>query len=708
LNSVEIGRLIGWEASLTAENAEHVRRSGTMRIVDRTNLTNVAYSLSIDADQDPVASDDHVTYTLYVGNLGLSNATDTTMTFTLPPEVTFVSATGNGAEVGGVVSWNLGTLLSGSSDRVQVTVVAGVGLPNGTLVESTLAVEGILNGLPTKHSASHLLFVDNSPNDLELAMRVEKAVGEQNRYTRIELTVANRSSTSLTGTTVHLDYPYALQQYFDDSAVPPVACSARTANGYCDGGEIATWTVGTLAPGEVRHIYMIPIASASLAGTVAPLRAWAKADNGEHVRHSRVMVFDEDTPFLLGVGVDRDPVSPGQALYYTISFNNQGGTNSLDTVLDFEVPEGTTFLAASDGGVLRQGIVSWDLGTLIAGAVDRVFVKVRVDGNQTSGQLIELQDVRIRGLVDGAQEMQVGSFVSHVETAAQELLLTQKVLTNSAQTDEQVSVSLELTNSSAVTMTGVQLRLRFPRGLVSTPEAAITDIVDCVGSVGSTRNCDLWETAVWDFTTIPAGETRSVAFNPTIADLPYGAVMEWFAQASADNGDYVVNHWTTLASTTLHVDSDGDGITDPYDNCPTVPNLDQADFLLDRRGDPCDPDDDEDGIPDVYENSHGFLNPWNPADGNLDEDRDGLTNRQEFDLGTEPDDADSDNDGIPDGYEAASPVLSPLDPSDATLDSDGDGFTNLQEYLARTDPNDSDSVPNNAAVITIIQQLLLE
>jgi hypothetical protein len=94
------------------------------------------------------------------------------------------------------------------------------------------------------------------------------------------------------------------------------------------------------------------------------------------------------------------------------------------------------------------------------------------------------------------------------------------------------------------------------------------------------------------------------------------------------------------------LDSDGDGIPDPDDNCPSDENSDQADADGDEIGDVCDPDDDNDAVLDPDDNC--------PFDANSDQaDADG----DEIGDVCDPDD---DNDGVPDGEdECASSDLGP-------------------------------------------------
>jgi len=168
---------------------------------------------------------------------------------------------------------------------------------------------------------------------------------------------------------------------------------------------------------------------------------------------------------------------------------------------------------------------------------------------------------------------------------------------------------------------------------------------------------------------------RNIDFDPD------PAVFEWHT-ASRYN-DVFVSRWVS------HPDTDGDGVMDSLDAFPNDPT-EWRDADGDGIGNHADPDDDNDGLTDLYEISVG-LNPLSAGDGEYDADGDGLSNLQELQLtGTNRLVTDTDGDGMSDGFEVTY-GLDPLDGSDGALDSDGDGLSNLDEFYRNSDPTVNDA-----------------
>jgi TPR repeat protein len=107
------------------------------------------------------------------------------------------------------------------------------------------------------------------------------------------------------------------------------------------------------------------------------------------------------------------------------------------------------------------------------------------------------------------------------------------------------------------------------------------------------------------------------------------------------DGDFISNATDT--------DDDNDGVLDAADAFP-LDDSETLDSDLDGVGDNADRDDDNDGIPDTYELANG-LDPLDANDGTLDNDSDGLSNFDEFRIGTDINLADSDGDGINDNID---------------------------------------------------------
>ena len=76
-------------------------------------------------------------------------------------------------------------------------------------------------------------------------------------------------------------------------------------------------------------------------------------------------------------------------------------------------------------------------------------------------------------------------------------------------------------------------------------------------------------------------------------------------------------------------DQDRDGIPDKTDNCPTIPNADQLDTDNDKLGDECDDDADGDGI--LNDNDNCMFAP-NPGQEDLDRDGRGDICQKDFDV----------------------------------------------------------------------------
>ncbi|PYR74373.1 MAG: hypothetical protein DMF87_22970 [Acidobacteria bacterium] len=100
------------------------------------------------------------------------------------------------------------------------------------------------------------------------------------------------------------------------------------------------------------------------------------------------------------------------------------------------------------------------------------------------------------------------------------------------------------------------------------------------------------------------------------------------------------------------------------------------------------------GIPDSWAIANG-LNPNDPVMPFEDPDRDGLTNLEEFQNGTDPHNPDVDGDGLKDGDEVHIHHTSPL-----LADTDGDGIPDGVEIQTATNPLDPASFDLSTALAT--------
>ncbi|MBP5222460.1 MAG: cellulose binding domain-containing protein [Lachnospiraceae bacterium] len=171
---------------------------------------------------------------------------------------------------------------------------------------------------------------------------------------------------------------------------------------------------------------------------------------------------------------------------------------------------------------------------------------------------------------------------------------------------------------------------------------------------------------------IKAGETVSFGFSGnggTPSDVPSDCKIRSFSVELEKEGKTFEEFIAEL-----QIDSDGDGLADALEK---IYGTDAA-----------KPDTDEDGLTDYEELYVTFTDPLKAdtdgdgiSDLSDDADGDGLTNAEEFKLGTDPRNPDSDQDGLSDYEEVNRYGTDPL-----KEDTDGDSVSDGKEVEMGTDP----------------------
>lgn len=192
---------------------------------------------------------------------------------------------------------------------------------------------------------------------------------------------------------------------------------------------------------------------------------------------------------------------------------------------------------------------------------------------------------------------------------------------------------------------------------------------------------------------IPAGETVTFGFSGekgNVEEEPSGYKLHVYDNAihtktdtevtteqevtEGETTEKAATEETSTEQLSDNVDTDGDGLSDAFEYAAGL------DYL--------NPDTDGDGLTDYEELYDTWTDPLKKDsdgngihDGDEDLDRDGLSNREELDLGTEPFNGDTDRDNLTDYEELYTYQTNPL-----KEDTDGDGLLDYDDILLGFSP----------------------
>jgi uncharacterized repeat protein (TIGR01451 family) len=339
-------------------------------LVPGTALANKILTFSLSTTPRPALAGEDLTATIDWSHSG-GNCSSGTLRLGFPAlGVTFKNASSAGFQFGDTVQWFFPATHGGSrGGSFYANFVVDPALPPGTDLSFTLSLTGsdcAVNAPPSTTIPAEPAAV------LVLTKQASATTVSTGGSVSYTLSYENTGNTDATGVVLSDRLPAGLQ------------FESATGNGQHSAG-IVTWNLGTLAQGASGSVtYQARVTASS--GTLTNSAEIAADNSAPASASADVQVAQQ--PELVISKTAADVVESGGQITYTIGYENRGNAAATDvTVVDTFAPNATPLVIVN--GSPGAGTITWNLGTLGAGATGTLTYSALVDSGLPDGELIE-------------------------------------------------------------------------------------------------------------------------------------------------------------------------------------------------------------------------------------------------------------------------------------------------------------------------------
>ena len=364
-----------------------------------TSKTWVGPKIAITKDAPAQKSiNEEFNYTIQVSNPSRVEATNVVVSDTLPDGIAYVSSSPAAQASGSALTWSLGSLAGGGSTQITVTV-------RGTRVGT----------------------FDNCA-EVTAAYGLSARDCAQTRITAAQLVLEKQCPAQAT-TCAPFAYSLVVRNTGDGEATN-VRVTDALPDGLTteDGRSSMTFNAGTLAAGQAKRAEFR--VKASRPGTYTN-RATASGDGGLSAEADCTTTVTEESLQVTKSGPSLRYVNRNAD--YEITVTNTGTAPAQGVSLVDTIPNGTSFVSASDNGQASGGNLTWNLGTIEPGASRRVTATFKCTNIGTArntatartscAEASDTHEMQIKGIpaillevVDIDDPIEVGSNVTYVIT----------------------------------------------------------------------------------------------------------------------------------------------------------------------------------------------------------------------------------------------------------------------------------------------------
>jgi len=328
---------------------------------------NPNLAINKQAHRSEIEAGDTVIYTITVTNNGDGTAKNLKVTDVLPDGFVVLSS-GNS-----VVEWTKNELAPNNSWTNIFTSVSSSALEDGTYINEATVVAD-----------------NNSPKTASVSVNIKNPV----IVTNPELSVNKTASSGVVDAGGVANYTVSVTNLGDGVAVG-VSLSDQLSVGFTHttGGQLRTWDLGDIIPGQTKTVNYLANVSSSLASGSYVNTATVTASNASSISDTAIVTV-QNTPVVvtnpslsLNKIANTSSVNSGGTASYTISVTNSGNEVATNVTLLDALPNGFTFSATG------QSTRTWALGNLSPNETKNISYTALVDASVLSGSYINTATV---------------------------------------------------------------------------------------------------------------------------------------------------------------------------------------------------------------------------------------------------------------------------------------------------------------------------
>jgi len=445
---------------------------------------------------------ENVTYTIKYSNVGTDTATAVSLIDQFPADLDFVSATGSKMPSGGFLSWDLGSIPTGSSGSIIVRATVKAGVPDNTAITNTSSI-GEAPGASQLNpkSASATLTVDNKPRFvINKGLASPSLVAGQEAIYHIF--IDNQGTADANNVVLEDVLPAELTFVGATGQDQPAVA-----------GQKLTWTFPSWKAGAASTIeYRVKVTSPIRNGLSVSNTATLTSNQTGSISASTSATVTSLPVLTLSKTASAPTVEPGPSgglggtITYTITYENTGSDTATGITMEDHLPTGVTFVSASNSGTESGGIVTWNsLPNFPAGQPARsVTVTVRANSADTLKNGITLHNT---ATIDSIETAPVSGFVDVLSSGAPRLLLTKVASTDVVNAGQEITYTLNYENAGTADAGFVRIEDHLPQ----------TNVMTYVSNTGGGNKSN--NVVTWDIGAVGAGQRGSVTVTARAADV---------------------------------------------------------------------------------------------------------------------------------------------------------------------------------------------